>query len=139
MRWTEEQLADYQRSRAVRQPAAAPAKSRNKYGAKPTEVDGIKFASKAEATRYSELKELERIGLIWDLRLHVEYPLIVNGQKVGKYTCDSEYMEAGQEGGAELITEDVKGRAARDWPLRKRLFAALYGRKVREINNGRKR
>lgn len=111
----------------------------NKYGAKPTEIDGIKFASKAEAKRYGELKHLERIGLIWDLKLHVEYPLIVNGQKVGKYTCDSEYMEAGAAGGSELVTEDVKGRAARDWPLRKRLFAALYGRQVREIKSGRRR
>lgn len=110
----------------------------NKYGAKPTEVDGIRFASKAEAKRYSELKLLERAGRIRDLKLHVEYPLIVNGEKVGKYTCDSEYIEPGPAGD-ELVTEDVKGRAARDWPLRKRLFAALYGRKVREIKNGRKR
>lgn len=105
----------------------------NKYGAKPTEVDGIKFASRAEAKRYGELKLLECAGRISDLKLHVEYPLVVNGEKVGKYTCDSEYIEDG-----ELVTEDVKGRAARDWPLRKRLFAALYGRKVREIKNGRK-
>lgn len=106
----------------------------NKYGAKPCEVDGIKFASKAEAKRYGELKLLERAGQIRDLKVHVEYPLIVNGEKVGRYTCDSEYVE-----GDVLVTEDVKGRAARDWPLRKRLFAALYGRKVREIKNGRKR
>lgn len=105
----------------------------NKYGAKPTEVDGIKFASKAEAKRYGELKLLERAGKISGLRIHVEYPLVVNGQKVGKYTCDSEYTEAGQ-----LVTEDVKGRAARDWPLRKRLFAALYGRQVREIKSRRR-
>lgn len=106
----------------------------NKYGARPTEVDGIKFASQAEAKRYGDLKMLERAGQIRDLKVHVEYPLIVNGQKVGKYTCDSEYIE-----NDALVTEDVKGRAARDWPLRKRLFAALYGRQVREIRNGRKR
>lgn len=104
----------------------------NKYGAKSVDVDGIKFASKAEAKRYCDLKLLERAGQIRDLKVHVEYPLIVNGEKVGKYTCDSEYIE-----GDVLVTEDVKGRAARDWPLRKRLFAALYGRKVREIKNGR--
>lgn len=105
----------------------------NKYGAKPTEVDNIKFASKAEAKRYGDLKLLERAGRIFALELHVEYPLIVNGEKVGKYTCDFEYIEGGV-----LVTEDVKGRAARDWPLRKRLFAALYGRKVREIRKGRR-
>lgn len=110
----------------------------NKYGAKPTEVDGIKFASKAEAKRYGELKLLERAGQIWGLKIHVEYPLVVNGQKVGKYTCDSEYNEAGPTGEPQIVTEDVKGRAARDWPLRKRLFAALYGRQVREIRNGRR-
>lgn len=109
----------------------------NKYGAKSCEVDGIKFASQAEGKRYGELRLLERAGQIRDLKVHVEYPLIVNGEKVGKYTCDSEYIETGPKGD-ELVTEDVKGRAARDWALRKRLFAALYGRKVREIKNGRK-
>lgn len=110
----------------------------NKYGAKPTEVDGIKFASAAEAKRYGELKLLARAGEIWGLKPHVEYPLVINDQKVGKYTCDFEYYEAGPDGESVLITEDVKGRAARDWPLRKRLFAALYGRQVREIKSGRK-
>lgn len=109
-------------------------KQTSKYRNIPVIVDNIKFASKAEARRYSELKLLERAGRISGLRIHVEYPLVVNGQKVGKYTCDSEYTEAGQ-----LVTEDVKGRAARDWPLRKRLFAALYGRQVREIKGGRRR
>lgn len=111
----------------------------NKYGAKAVEVDGINFASKAEARRFAELQLLERGGKISGLRPHVEYPLVVNGQKVGKYTCDSEYSEPGPTGEPQLVTEDVKGRAARDWPLRKRLFAALYGRQVREIKGGRKR
>jgi hypothetical protein len=112
----------------------------NKYGAKKVEKDGFTFASKAEARRYDDLKLLQQAGQIWSLRVHPQrYPLIVNGQTVGHYTPDFEYCQTTGTGEPELVTEDVKGRAARDWPLRKRLFAALYGRQVREIRNGRRR
>jgi dsDNA-binding SOS-regulon protein len=41
----------------------------NKYLNKKTEIDGITFASKKEAKRYSELKLLEKAKKIEDLQL----------------------------------------------------------------------
>jgi len=102
----------------------------NKYGARKTVVDGIKFDSKREAGRYSYLKALERTGHITNLILKVKYPLIVNGVKIGRYTSDFEY----EEGGAHIV-EDVKSPAtkkARDYRLRKLLMLALHGIEIRE-------
>jgi hypothetical protein len=41
-----------------------------KYHAIPTEIDGIRFDSKAEARRYGELMLLEMGGVIRELELH---------------------------------------------------------------------
>ena len=40
-----------------------------------TTVDGIKFQSKAEARRYSQLKLLEKAGEVFDLALQPAYQL----------------------------------------------------------------
>lgn len=109
--------------------AAAKATRGHKYGAKPTVVDGIRFASKAEARRYSELKLLAKAGKIECLELQPVYvlyaPLTTGtvrgalrahaGQlpKVGKYVADFRYYD--METGA-LVVEDVKGY---DLPLAK--------------------
>jgi hypothetical protein len=49
--------------------------AKSKYRAVPTEVDGIRFASKKEAKRYAELKLLERAGKIFRLRLQPRFRL----------------------------------------------------------------
>lgn len=49
--------------------------SGTKYRAKRTEVDGIVFASKKEAGMYSQLKLLERVGDIKDLKIQVPFVL----------------------------------------------------------------
>jgi hypothetical protein len=41
----------------------------SKYHAQPTVVDGIRFASKAEARRYGELMLLMKARVIWGLTL----------------------------------------------------------------------
>lgn len=52
--------------------------SPHKYHAKPTTVDGIRFASKAEARRYSELRLLEKAGEIKNLEAHAERPSLIS-------------------------------------------------------------
>lgn len=102
----------------------------NKYGAKPTTLDGIRFPSKREARRWVELQQLERAGAISGLQRQVKYPLVVNGVKIGRYTSDFEYEENGQH-----VVEDVKSPAtkkARDYRLRKLLMLALHGIEIRE-------
>jgi hypothetical protein len=90
-----------------------------KYRNIPTEVDGIKFASKKEARRYSELKLLVLGDMISDLETHPSFPLMVNGVNIGKYTADFRYKENGQE-----VVEDVKSTVTktRDYRLRKKIL-----------------
>ena len=52
----------------------------SKYSAKPTHVDGIRFASKAEAKRFGELKTLERLGIISGLKLQPMFAIEINGK-----------------------------------------------------------
>lgn len=83
----------------------------NKYGAKPTVVDGIRFHSKLESQRYRELLAREKLGLIGNLRRQVTYNVVWPGLSVkdGKlfaYVSDFEYDDAN----GSHIVEDVKGR-----------------------------
>ena len=80
----------------------------NKYNAKRTIVDGISFASKKEAQRYSQLALLESTGKIDNLRLQPRFPLMVNGTKIGHYIADFEYDFNGKH-----VIEDVKTPATR--------------------------
>ena len=91
-----------------------------KYRNIPTEVDGIKFASKKEARRYGELKLLMLAHIITDLETHPVFPLMVNGSNIGRYTADFRYIENGH-----TVIEDVKSTATktRDYRLRKKILA----------------
>lgn len=102
---------------------------RNKYHAQPVETDGHRFASKAEARRYQELKLLQRAGHIRGLRVHPRFSLDVNDQFVTVYTPDFCYLEHGQ-----IVVEDVKGARTTDASrLRMKLLQAVTGIQVREI------
>ena len=58
-------------------------KRNQKYGAIPTEVDGVRFASKGEARRYTELKLLVRAGQVKNLELQPSYKFVLsNGNRV---------------------------------------------------------
>jgi len=75
----------------------------NKFNAKPTEIDGIRFASKKEAKRYTELKLMEKAGLISDLTLQPTYKF-PDLEYPDRYVADFSYKENGVE-----KVEDVKG------------------------------
>jgi hypothetical protein len=107
--------------------------SRNKYGAKKTQVGDIKFDSKKEANRWMELQLLERAGEISDLRRQVKVELIGQyrpiytrtGRKM-KITFDFSYIEDGV-----LIYEDTKGMPTRDYEVRVAVARAM-GLEIRE-------
>lgn len=101
-----------------------------KYGAMPTIVDNVRFASKAEAARYRELKVLARAGKIRDLELQPRYQLVVNGVSIGRYTGDFRYRD---HTGA-VVVEDCKGFRTRDYVLRKKLMKALHGVEITETS-----
>tara|TARA_R110002020_G_scaffold475890_1_gene713796 strand:+ start:46721 stop:47032 length:312 start_codon:yes stop_codon:yes gene_type:complete len=102
---------------------------RNKFNAKKTVVDNIKFDSMAEARRYKNLKLLERSGSISDLELQPRYDLIINDIKVGFYKADFRYVQDGQ-----LIIEDVKGMKTPIYNLKKKMIKAIYGFDILETN-----
>ena len=106
----------------------------HKYHAIPTVIDNIRFASKAEAARYLELKLLEKAGEIKELECQPKYPLYsptpgssVVRFKVGDYVADFRYRQ-GPRG--ILVIEDVKGY---DLPLarwKRKHFTAQYGLEI---------
>ena len=102
----------------------------SKYGNKRTEVDNFIFASKREARRYQELIVLQRAGLIRDLELQPDYPLIVNGVRVGIYRGDFRYVDCvtGQK-----ILEDAKGVRTAVYQLKKKLVKAIYNIDIIEV------
>jgi hypothetical protein len=111
---------------------------RHKYGAVRTEVDNIRFSSKAEAKRYGELKLLEKAGLIRGLQTQVAIPLDTftnTGRvRVGVYVADFRYQRIIPDGGEwELVTEDVKGFRTPLYRWKKKHVEAQYGITITEI------
>lgn len=104
----------------------------SKYGAIRTEVDGIKFASKKEARRYSELRLLERAGEIRFLRTQPKFPLVVGETKVAEYWADFAYIRNADD---VQIIEDVKSPITRKNPVYRLKFKimAAMGLNVAEV------
>lgn len=102
---------------------AMPSK-RSKYGNIKVEHDGMRFDSKKELKCWQELKLREKAGEIMALCRQVPYDLIVNGQKIGKFTADFTWYENG-----EGVVADCKSPVTRKdtaYRLRKRIFEAQY-------------
>lgn len=93
----------------------------SKYGAKPTTVDGIKFASMAEARRYRELKLLELSGEITGLECHPRFVIWEHGRETIRYEGDFAYTERGA-----AVVEDVKGVETAVFRLKAKMFRALH-------------
>jgi hypothetical protein len=100
----------------------------NKYRAVRTIVDGITFASKAEARRYSELKILEKAGDIKELELQPSYPININDNHICTYRADFRYVDSG----GVRVVEDVKGMKTPVYKLKKKLMQA-FGVTITEI------
>lgn len=114
----------------------------HKYRAVPTVVDGVRFASKAEAARYAELKLLEKAGEVKELELQPKFPLCAHprihgaGVKVCDYVADFRYRH-GPRG--VLVIEDVKGMKTPVYRLKKKWFEAQYGIEITEVRRGANR
>lgn len=93
-------------------------------------VDGIVFDSKGESKRYAQLKLAEKAGMIKDLRLQPEFPVLINGKPFCTYTPDFQYWDVTT---GQMITEDVKSTGtAKDaaYRLRKKAAELYYGIKI---------
>ena len=140
LRWTEEDLKDYQ-ARQKRQalpcvPAVPSGVSvadmgrpkRNKYGNRRVEVDGIRFDSQKEARYYEELMLRYRAG---DLKLVLlQVPFILPGPV--KYYAD--FLTIDNDGRFEVI--DVKSEATRKnrvYINKKKQMKAVWGIEIKEV------
>ena len=103
---------------------------RHKYGAKRTEIDGIKFDSRAEARRYQELKLREKAGEIGQLKVHPRYPIVHEGNKICFVELDFEYLDYCLQ---KEAFEDVKGVDTPMSRLKRKLIQAFYGIEVEVI------
>ena len=120
---------------------------RPKYRNRKVYVDGIVFDSIKEATRYNELRLLERAGAISELRRQVKYILIpaqkepdTIGPKGGKikgkllerevaYYADFVYQD--EQG--NTVVEDTKGMRTKDYIIKRKLMLLNYGIIIREV------
>ena len=101
-----------------------------KYRAIPQIIDGIRFASKAEARRYQQLKLLERAGEIRKLVLQPRFKIRIGGIFVCTYVADFTYWDVRKE---RHVTEDVKGMATREYKIKKKLMDAVLGIEIQEV------
>lgn len=111
----------------------------NKYGAKKVVAGGDTFDSRKEFYRWSDLKLLEKVGKIKDLKRQVKYVLIpAQRDKAGKlierevsYIADFEYIENG-----EKVVEDTKGykrgAAYQLFTIKRKLMLQRFGIRVKE-------
>jgi len=105
--------------------ALAEGKRRNKYGAESSWIDGIRFASKAEAKYYQMLKYRERLGEVTDVRLQEPFTVLgPKGQVVCVYRADFVFWDA-SESRQRVI--DVKGMQTPLFKLKKKLVEAFLG------------
>lgn len=95
----------------------------SKYGNVRTELDGIRFDSKAEAERYAFLKLMQKIGEVSDLEIQPGFRLEVNGKLICTYKGDFAYRD--KQG--RFVVEDVKGFRTPAFNLKAKLFRALKG------------
>ncbi len=129
-------------------------KFRNKYKSKKVCIDGIEFDSKKEAARYSELKVMQRAGIIHDLKLQQVFELIPAQYE---YINTGEYYKAGKNKGkpkikkicvekacaykadfvyecnGKTVVEDTKGFRTKDYIIKRKLMLYIHGIKIKEI------
>lgn len=108
---------------------------KTKYHNVKVEIDGLKFDSKKEATRYTELKLMERAGIIRDLELQVPFELIkaqkggLRSERATTYLADFVYFDREK---SKTIIEDTKGVKTKDYLIKRKLMK-LNGWEITEI------
>ena len=95
---------------------------RHKFGAKPTEVDGIRFDSKIESKYFEKLKFCQKSGeLLFFLR---QVPIHLPGKT--KLVID--FVEYWADG--NVVFTDVKGIETETFRLKQRQVEAIYPFKI---------
>lgn len=83
----------------------------------------LRFDSKAEARRYDQLRQRQKLGDISGLVRQERFQITVDGQAIGSWRADFSYTD---RAGARHV-EDVKGKDTDASRLRRRAVEAQYG------------
>ena len=110
--------------------APAPKARASKYGNRITEYAGVKYHSKAEATRAERLDWMKRVGLIAGWRRQPRYTL---GVPENLYIGDFEVTN----NDGSVHTEDVKGAITPKFARDKRLWRAYGPHPLYVLRNGK--
>lgn len=92
-------------------------------------VDGIVFDSLAEAGRYCQLRQMERLGLIIGLELQPSFVLqerfVYQGTRYAaiRYRADFKYYSVAEK---KEIVEDVKGYRTEVYKLKKKILLRTH-------------
>ena len=112
------------------------ARGGQKYNNVRTEHDGMMFDSKAELKRWLDLKILERIGDVKDLKRQVPYLLIPKTSRPSggherecSYVADFTYIDRS----GKAIVEGVKGAATPEYRIKRKLMLFVHGIEVLEV------
>ena len=112
-------------------------KNQKKYYNQKTLINGIKFDSKKEAKRYTELKLLEKAHIIKELELQKKFELQPkyknkNGEHIRAitYIADFYYYDNEKQ---EYVVEDTKGFRTEVYKIKKKMFEYKYNMCIKEI------
>lgn len=96
----------------------------NKYNAKITEYNGVKYHSKLEATYAKNLDWRLKAKDIRRWSRQIKIPLAVNGIHICNYFIDFKIIH--NDGSLELI--ETKGMETSTWKLKYKLFKAIFAK-----------
>ena len=103
----------------------------NKYGNQKTTIDGITFDSRKEASRYQELRLMEKAGEIKALTRQQKIELVPKTKlyRAVSYVADFVYFDNRTN---KTVYEDVKGCRTEVYKLKKKLLYWRYGIEIME-------
>jgi hypothetical protein len=103
----------------------------SKYHNRKVTVDGITFDSVKEASRFQELRMLERAGEITGLVRQQKIELIPKTKlyRACYYVCDFIYFDKREN---KTIYEDVKGVRTKEYLLKRKMLYWRHGIEIKE-------
>lgn len=129
MEWVRMSAAEYRKQVGKASKLGAQAcrtSNQNKYNAKRVEINGVQFDSKKEAQLYQKLENLQRMGIISELRRQVRFELVPKqkDERAVHYVADYVFKE-----GDKHVVADCKSAMTKKLPayiIKRKLFKWRY-------------
>jgi hypothetical protein len=83
----------------------------------------VVYDSKAEALYAFELDRQKQLGMIWDWKRQVKFPIVVNGNPICRLVVDFGILD---ESGSYWRYVEVKGFETEVYKIKKKLLLACY-------------